>query len=89
MPDMQFVVKRNGLGYAEFGLIDARAAKRQRTEAADAEAAPPAVPLELIDEYERFTAKFQATVHDHTEDGELDLGAACIMLPHQLAMWCS
>lgn len=89
MPDMQFVVKRNGLGYAEFGLVDARAAKRQRTEAADADAAPPAVPLELIDEYERFTAKFQATVHDHTEVGELDLGATRITLPHQLAMRCS
>lgn len=74
---MQFVVKRAGLGFAEFGLVDARAAKRQRAEAApDEDAKQGPLPLALVDEYERFAAKFHAAVHDHTEDGELDLGAA-------------
>ncbi|KAK9837344.1 hypothetical protein WJX81_007743 [Elliptochloris bilobata] len=69
----KFVVKRAGLGFAEFGLVDARAAKRQRAEGAPAEGAAPPLPLTLVDEYERYTAKFHAAVHDHTEDGELDL----------------
>ena len=76
----QFVVKRAGLGFAEFGLVDARAAKRQRTEAAPAEGSTHApLPLTLVDEYERFAAKFHAAVHDHTEDGELDLGAVLML----------
>lgn len=83
---MQFVVKRAGLGFAEFGLVDARAAKRQRAEAAPGEGAKTAaLPLALVDEYERFAAKFHSAVHDHTEDGELDLGAAlmsCLPIYH-------
>ncbi len=73
----QYVVKRAGMGYAEFGLVDARAAKRQRAEAsADA----GQLPLELVEEWERFSSGFQAAVHDHTEEGALDLGAPMMTL---------
>jgi len=81
------VVKRAGMGYAEFGLVDARAAKRQRADAS-ADAGP--LPLALVEEWERFSSGFQAAVHDHTEEGALDLGAPTVtMMPAHPCLWMS
>ena len=39
---LQYLVKRKGLGFNEYGLVDARAAKRQRLVADGAAEAQPA-----------------------------------------------
>ena len=53
----QYLVKRKGCTILDYGLVDMAVAKRQRLQAALAEADPPAaekcpLPLSLVDEYE-------------------------------------
>ena len=93
----QYLVKRKGLDLSACGLVDARAAKRQRMalaapvtqhpgEADQApDDAPPACPvtLAMMDEFDAFSRSFQCAVHAHSEDGELDLGA----LPTDSGRW--
>jgi hypothetical protein len=88
----QYLVKRRGLDLTQYGKVDARAAKRQRFEgvtgdkgSAGSSSSMP-VLLEMVDEYEGFTSKFWSSVHDHTEDGDLDLGAP---LPPRAGLSCS
>lgn len=38
------------------------------------------LPVELVDAYEHALAGFWSTVHDHSEDGALNMGA-CIKQP--------
>lgn len=45
---LQYLVKRRGLDITEYGVVDARAAKRQRLGGDDAEAAACPLPLELV-----------------------------------------
>lgn len=82
----QYLVKRKGLDFSACGLVDARAAKRQRLppsppaaeQVAPDQAAKSACPVSvaMMDEYEAFNRSFLCAVHAHSDSGELDLGAA-------------
>ncbi|GLC63206.1 hypothetical protein PLESTF_000011700 [Pleodorina starrii] len=78
--DGRYLVKRVGLGLDEYGIVNARAVKRQRLIAAGAEQpegeeAPPPLPvsIEMVDEFEAFQRSFQASVQDRSDGGDLDL----------------
>ena len=68
---LQYLVRRSGTDYRDYGLIDAKAVKRQRL-SSTAETGP--VSLSLVDEYESFAQHFKQAVHDHKDGGALDLG---------------
>jgi hypothetical protein len=71
------VVKRKGLDYTEYGLVDARAAKRQRLAPDAPDAAPCPVNLAMVEEYESFVKTFKRTFHHCTDaKGVLALGAS-------------
>ena len=86
----QYLVKRKGLDFSACGLVDAKAAKRQRLApppaasaagAADqlapdqaAESACP-VSVAMMDDFDAFNRSFVCTIHAHSDSGELDLGA--------------
>lgn len=75
---VQFLVKRKGLDYAEYGLVDGGTVKRQRLlqPGASGDGTPSAcgVSLAMVEEYETWRKEFERTVHDNSEDGALNLG---------------
>ena len=69
---LQYLVKRKGTDHTSYGLVDAKAIKRQRLDNTGPDTGP--VPLSLVDEYEDFVRGFKQAVHDHREGSALDLG---------------
>lgn len=68
-----YLVSRQGLGFSEYGLVDAATAKAQRLGVA-ADAPPCPVSLEMVEEFERFKQGIKAELHDNTDaHGELVL----------------
>lgn len=86
---LQYLVKRKGLDFAACGLVDAKAAKRQRLPAAadadNAEAAACPVTLAMMDEWDAFNRSFRCAVHAHSDGGDLDLGE-CFRPSHNTYM---
>ncbi|KAK9824651.1 hypothetical protein WJX72_012067 [[Myrmecia] bisecta] len=84
----KYLVKRQGLSFMDYGLVDARAAKRQRLvdpNAAEGSAAKPfPVSLEMVDEYEAYQASFRQAIHSNTESGELILDDIAAPSPLEL-----
>ncbi|EFN57358.1 hypothetical protein CHLNCDRAFT_142731 [Chlorella variabilis] len=68
----KYLVMRQGLGFTEYGLVDAAAAKAQRLGAAPGAPACP-VPLAMVEEYEAFKKDFRREIHDNLDGGELVL----------------
>ncbi|KAL3145829.1 hypothetical protein ABBQ38_015202 [Trebouxia sp. C0009 RCD-2024] len=66
------MVKRKGLDFTEYGLVDARAAKRQRLNG-DGNDPKVAVSLEMVEEYDTFCKQFRKAVHENQDQGNLDL----------------
>ncbi|KAL0036922.1 hypothetical protein WJX77_005063 [Trebouxia sp. C0004] len=68
----KYMVKRKGLDFTEYGLVDARAAKRQRL---SGDFNDPKVPvsLEMVEEYDTFCKDFRRCVHENQDQGNLDL----------------
>ena len=96
-PHTQYLVKRVGCSLTEYGKVDCRAAKRQRCagpEEEEGESAACPVSLQQVEEWEAYLRRFKGSIHEHTIDNELDLGAwggsgigrhgACWSLTHPL-----
>lgn len=71
-PVLQYLVKRQGADYTDYGLVDAKAVKRQRLQGS--QTGP--ICLDLVAEYEEFVRRFKQSVHNHKDGSALDLGAA-------------
>ncbi len=72
---MQYVVKRKGLDFTDCGMVDARAAKRQRLQQREQdEVSDFPVSIAMVDEWESFLKSFRCAVAAHNDGGELDLG---------------
>ncbi|EIE20576.1 hypothetical protein COCSUDRAFT_57721 [Coccomyxa subellipsoidea C-169] len=76
----KYLVKRKGLDFSACGLVDARAAKRQRMLVPDdgdkTESSACHVTVAMMDEWDAFNRSFRCAVHAHSDSGELDLGDA-------------
>lgn len=75
---LQYLVKRKGLDFSACGMVDAKAAKRQRlmapTDDNQTESAACPVTVPMMDEWDAFNRSFRCAVHAHSDSGELDLG---------------
>lgn len=72
----KYVVKCQGLGIHDYGLIDAAAAKRQCNSGSEASgSAPPALTADIINEFESNKKAFEKDTMAHMTSRELDLGA--------------
>ena len=78
---MQFLVKRKGLDFTEYGLVDATAIKRQKLGGGDA-APTDAGHLcrAVLDEYAGWDASFKRSLESHKDGGNaIDLGEATVL----------
>lgn len=75
-------MKRQGTGFDDYGLVDARAVKRQRGNGGGANDGP--VSVALLEEYELFVSQFRTAVHDHSDGSSLDLGALSVAFAQML-----
>jgi len=64
-------VKRQGLDLTNFGKVDLKQARQQRL-SADSNACP--VSIKMVDEYEAALKSFWLSVHEHTQDGAVEMG---------------
>lgn len=72
---LQFIVKRSNLSLTDYGLVDCKAAKRQRLAEAGSDSTCP-VSLKMVEDYEGFVKSFNSALHDHTEGNTLNLGTS-------------
>ncbi|KAK9797091.1 hypothetical protein WJX73_009134 [Symbiochloris irregularis] len=68
----KFIVKRSNANLQDYGLVDCKAAKRQRLEEAGSGSICP-VPLKLVEDYESFVKSFSVAVMQHKEGNALNL----------------
>lgn len=66
----KYVVKRKGLPFSEYGLVDVQAAKRQRVDG-DGKSCP--LPLAMVNDFEGLHRTFWHEVNRHSSGGHLDL----------------
>ncbi|KAK9917825.1 hypothetical protein WJX75_008635 [Coccomyxa subellipsoidea] len=87
----KYLVKRKGLDFSACGLVDAKAAKRQRlmapTDDNQTESAACPVTVPMMDEWDAFNRSFRCAVHAHSDSGELNLDDLNQESPLEMCHW--
>ena len=80
---LQYIVKRKGLDFTEYGLVDATAIKRQKLGGGSSDAAAQDTGhlcTEVLSEYSAWDASFKRSLESH-KDGSfaIDLGEPAVL----------